>query len=301
MARVSVVIPTHSRPDLLPRAVGSARAAGRDVEVVVVDDASTDGTADLCRSLEGITYVRLPTNQGVAGARNAGLRAASADLIAFLDDDDARLADTLDAQVEVLDRSPEAGMVYSPVLLTTQDGRVTKLEPDERPSGDIFWDLLERNFIYPQSVVVRRACFLRVGEMAAEIPGIDEWDLFVRIAEVYPVALWDSPVALYRLPTSASDQLTTRLSSTFFTLSAAHQLRLLRLPRAAAAPPKRRRAARRRLLDLLSDKLVFSAAAAIAEGSPGAACRALAAAIRLNPARALRPNTLRVLTSGVFA
>src|ERR1044072_6142560 len=58
MPSVSVIIPTHNRPRLLPRAVESAHAGGEDVEVVVVDDASTDETAEVCRELAGVKYIR---------------------------------------------------------------------------------------------------------------------------------------------------------------------------------------------------------------------------------------------------
>src|SRR5258708_2921989 len=91
MPDVSVIIPTHNRPHILPRAVESARNAGRNVELIVVDDASTDDTAKICRALQGIKYIRLEQNQGVAGARNVGLLASSSEYIAFLDDDDLRL------------------------------------------------------------------------------------------------------------------------------------------------------------------------------------------------------------------
>ncbi|MGZ5435060.1 MAG: glycosyltransferase family 2 protein [Pyrinomonadaceae bacterium] len=67
--RASIIITTHSRPRLLLRAIKSARESGADVEVIVVDDASSDQTATLCRSLaDEITYVRVDRNQGVAGA-----------------------------------------------------------------------------------------------------------------------------------------------------------------------------------------------------------------------------------------
>ena len=102
MASISLIIPTHSRPHLLPRAVESALAAGTDVEVVVVDDASTDDTADVCRSMKGINYIRLAHRQGVAGARNAGVLTSSAEYIAFLDDDDLRLPGSLDRQLAIL-------------------------------------------------------------------------------------------------------------------------------------------------------------------------------------------------------
>ena len=111
MATVSVIIPTHARPDLLPRAVDSARQAGTDVEIIVVDDASTDETARVCQGLENIKYVRVERNQGVAGARNLGIFVSTSDYIAFLDDDDLRLPGSLDHQLAALKANPEAGFV----------------------------------------------------------------------------------------------------------------------------------------------------------------------------------------------
>jgi glycosyltransferase involved in cell wall biosynthesis len=90
---------------LLPRAVESALGAGTGVEVIVVDDASTDGTARVCAQLQGIKYIRLDRNQGVAGARNIGLLESSADFIAFLDDDDLRLPGSLDHQLSLFEGS----------------------------------------------------------------------------------------------------------------------------------------------------------------------------------------------------
>src|SRR6185503_4883445 len=103
MSKISIIIPTHSRPHLLPRAVESAHAAGTDVEVIVVDDASVDRTAKVCGELSGIKYVRVDRNQGVAGARNVGLMHAEGEYIAFLDDDDLRLPGSLDLQAQNLD------------------------------------------------------------------------------------------------------------------------------------------------------------------------------------------------------
>src|SRR6187549_1762319 len=99
MYKVSVIIATHSRPNLLPRAVKSAFEAGTDVEVIVVDDASTDETAKVCLKLEGIKYIRIERNQRVAGARNLGILASTADYITFHDDDDLRIPGSLDKQV----------------------------------------------------------------------------------------------------------------------------------------------------------------------------------------------------------
>jgi glycosyltransferase involved in cell wall biosynthesis len=111
MTKVSVIIPTHSRPNLLPRAVDSARSAATEVEIIVVDDASTDQTASVCKSLKGVKYIRLDRNQGVAGARNVGILTSTGNYVAFLDDDDLRLPGSLDLQAAAMEESPEAGFV----------------------------------------------------------------------------------------------------------------------------------------------------------------------------------------------
>ncbi len=140
MPKVSVIIPTYSRPDLLPRAVESAKKAGTDVEVIVVDDASRDETAEVCKDLQGIKYVRLERNQHTAGARNVGIAASGAPFVAFLDDDDWRLPGSLDRQIEILEKNPEAGMIYGQLLTADQEGNVLNNPPSPQnmPEGDIF-------------------------------------------------------------------------------------------------------------------------------------------------------------------
>src|SRR5512132_3122266 len=112
MSLTSIIIPTHNRPHLLAGAVESALAAGSNIEVIVVDDASTDETASVCTSLRGIKYVRLERNQGVAGARNVGLLASCGEYVTFLDDDDLRLPCSVDEQVKLLELDKEAGLVF---------------------------------------------------------------------------------------------------------------------------------------------------------------------------------------------
>src|SRR3712207_3517985 len=137
MPRVSVIIPTHNRAHLLERAVKSARAAGRDVEVIIVDDASTDETPQLCRSFAGVRYVRAERNQKLGGARNLGILASTSDHISFLDDDDLKLPGSLDIQLEALMRNPAAGLVYGQALLGDQDCVPTgNLYPEPCPQGD---------------------------------------------------------------------------------------------------------------------------------------------------------------------
>jgi hypothetical protein len=292
MTKVSIIIPTHNRAALLPRAVESARSAGEGVEVVVVDDASTDNTPEVCRSLAGVRYIRLERNSRQAAARNAAVAATDSEFVAFLDDDDLRLPGSLAAQVAALERDPNAGFVYGPVLY----GDPETCEPTgevslgECPEGDIFWQLVERNFIHIPSVVVRRSCLEAVGGFEPAVTGVEDWGMWMRLAERYTVAAVCKPVAIYRVFTRTSGQTSSdRLK--MCSVSAAAQARALSLPRALAAPRTRRARARTHLLDMLSMSLLTQARADWAEGFRHSALRHFVGALRINPRRAI---TLRV-------
>jgi hypothetical protein len=289
--KASIIIPTHSRAHLLPRAVESARAAGADVEVIVVDDASTDETAAVCQRLEGITYIRSERNQGVAGARNIGILASSADYIAFLDDDDLRLPGSIDRQLEFLESNPQAGFVCGAMIMADQDYRPTgELSVPQHPGGDIFWELLELEFpVMPLCVLIRKECLLRTGLLKRQLAGIDDWDIFVRLAELYPVLVSKEPVGIYRQPTTSSGQ-GSSLRAAQLSRAARHQLQLLQLPRALQSPARRRRQARHRAVNRIADTLLLRAVRCFQAGEYRDACASISVAVRLNPLRALRPQ-----------
>jgi glycosyltransferase involved in cell wall biosynthesis len=205
---VSIIITTYNRPHLLPRAVESALAASRrTVEVIVVDDSSDEDTARVCRNLKNVKYVRTESNQGVAGARNRGIMASRGEYLSFLDDDDVRLAGSLDEQIDALDSAPEAGFVYGQAILGLEDGSLTDdFYPAPCPAGDVFWELLSENFVPCGTAVFRRSCLNRVGLLDSSIPGIDDWDLWVRIAQFYPVLSQERPVMIWRRSTPVSGQ-----------------------------------------------------------------------------------------------
>jgi glycosyltransferase involved in cell wall biosynthesis len=151
--------------------------------------------------------VRAERNRRVAGARNLGVMASRGEYLTFLDDDDLRLPGSLDAQLEALSRSPRAAFVYGRVLVADQDGATgAESYPDELLQGDVFWELLERNFVPCGAALFRRSALLSVGLLDEAIPGVDDWDLWVRLAELYPVVAVEQPVAVWRRPTRASGQ-----------------------------------------------------------------------------------------------
>ena len=295
MPSVSVIIPTFDRPSLLPRAVESAMRAGTEVEVIVVDDASTDSTASVCSHLPGIKYIRLERNQGVAGARNIGLLESTADFVAFLDDDDLRLPGSLDHQLSLFETLPEAGFVAGGVLLGDQHCKPTgKTAVVRAERGDLFWKILELSVhLIPSSIVVRKSCFQEVGLFNRQLAGIDDWDLWTRIAEQRPVLMDPTPVCIYRSATPASKQGSSSLASHLLA-AANHQPKLFSLSRVRTAPSAQRRTVRKMTRRRIADTLSWRAAEELPNGAFRFAASNFVTALRLSPAWAIRPAHLQV-------
>jgi glycosyltransferase involved in cell wall biosynthesis len=281
MASISLIIPTHSRPRLLPRAVESVLAAGTDVEVVVVDDASTDDTAEVCRAMKGINYVRLDHNQGVAGARNVGVLASSAEYIAFLDDDDLRLPGTLDRQLAVLRNTPDAALIYGQALI---GGAIDRFAPDRYPKpcpeGDVFWQLVTQNFIPSGSVIFRRSCLSSTGLLDHSLAGIDDWDLWVRVAALYPVAALDEPVVIWRRPAPDSDQSSARAVEMVALSTRQFRRHWMKMSRAAETSRVVRRRAARQFSQNMATHLVTEAVRSLSCGQVMRANHCVVAALR---------------------
>jgi glycosyltransferase involved in cell wall biosynthesis len=284
MASVSVIIPTHSRPQLLPRAVESAFAAATDVEVVVVDDASTDETANVCHALSGIRYVRLEHNQGVAEARNAGLLASSSEYIALLDDDDERLPGSLDLQLAALHDEPGIGLIYGQALFGgATDCLAQDRYPLSCPAGDIFWQLLVQNFIPSGSVVIRRSCLFSTGLFDRSIAGIDDWDLWIRIAALYPVAALDQPVMIWRRPSPDSKQRSAQAVELVALSTKQFRNRWLKMSRVAQASKAARRKVSREFSQNMASHLAWEAVRSFSCGQVRRANSCVVAALRFHP------------------
>jgi glycosyltransferase involved in cell wall biosynthesis len=217
------------------------------VEIVVVDDGSYDETADVCASFRDVVYVRLDERRGVGYARAAGIAASSGRYIAFLDDDDARLPGSIDRQVAVLEAAPGAALVYGQIYHASQSLAVNSQRRFPRfcPSGDVFWTLIGTNFIPSCSAVVRRSALEAVGGLFHEAMPADDWDLWLRVAERYPIAALPEPVSIYRAPTLWSKQGSSRLADGLLSADVRVLERCAKLPRAIANPRAFHRAVRR--------------------------------------------------------
>lgn len=303
MPKVSIIIATYNRPQLLPRAVKSARQAGSDIEIVVVDDASPGNkTAETCRALSGVRYLRVERNQKLGGARNLGIFASTGEFITFLDDDDLRLPNSLDLQVEALTATPTAALAYGQTLLGDHDCVPTGyVYPIPCPQGDVFWELLERNFISCPSALFRRSSLYQIGLPTTALPGIEDWDLWIRLAELFPVVAVEQPVAIYRRATPHSGQFTSNAADMVRRITAAHRERWLTLPRALKASAAKRRAARRAFSLNMANHLIWETGRSLKRGSLLSAGQNIVTALRLHPLgvsdRLGRPASFRFLYS----
>lgn len=197
---VSVIIPTRNRSALLREAIESVLRVERqrfDLEVIVVDDASDDDTAAVAASYP-VVYLRTE-GVGPSRARNAGLRVARGEFLAFLDDDDVWLPDNVGTQLALLDAHPEYGGVIAQVQLT--DARRTPYgEPEPRGpsrSGWIFEDLLNHP-VQLGSVVLRRSVYEELGGLDPEIRYGEDWEWMLRMARRVQLGRVARPVVLFR-------------------------------------------------------------------------------------------------------
>lgn len=189
MATVSVIIPTHNRAALVGRAVRSAlHQSHRDLEVIVVDDGSTDDTPSVIAGFADtrVRYIVHTMNKGGGAARNSGIEAADGEYIAFLDSDDEWLPDKLERQIAAFQQSDAAvAAIYTGFAVIDAAGRVTAVRIP-RHRGVILSELWCANIVRTVStVVVRRAALRRVGGFDPTLPACQDWDLWLRLAHVY--------------------------------------------------------------------------------------------------------------------
>src|SRR5689334_5715134 len=289
MPPVSIIIPTRNRAHLIARAVDSARAAASDAEIIVVDDASEDETAAVCAGLPNARYLRTRVRLGPGGARNVGILFCTSDYLAFLDDDDLRLPGSIDAQINVLQNRPDAGLIYGKTLFGDQKGHATGDHyPEQCPSGDVFWQLMQQNFIPCPTVVFRRACLLRVGMLDEEASEIADWDLWLRIAELYPVLALPQPVAIWRQSNLTSEQMTSRPDQMHKKIYRLHRDKWTRLERVLEAGVCRRRETSRRFADRMTEQLIWESVTHLKFGTPACFARLVLLIARLYTFAALR-------------
>lgn len=185
--KVSVIIPTYNRSELLKKAIESLEnQSHQNFEIIIIDDCSTDDTAEVVRGMddERIIYLRHDTNKGGSEARNTGIKQATGSFIGFLDSDDQWLPDKLERQLKQFEGQPDVGVVYTGVQVVDEHNQPTrKIVPAYK--GGILPKLFESNCIdTTSSVLVKSEVLDQVQGFDASLPSCQDWDLYIRLAQV---------------------------------------------------------------------------------------------------------------------
>jgi glycosyltransferase involved in cell wall biosynthesis len=200
---VSVVIPVYNNEAFIAAAVKSVLSQTRPpMEIIVVDDGSTDGTAAVLESFrDSIRYV-YQQNRGEPSARNRGIRESTSKYIAFLDGDDLWHSDKLELQMTYLQEHPNCSLVYSDMSTFDENGVIDASVKNRLrmslPGGRIFPALFMTALFGSGSVVLRRECFNKVGYFDEDLLVGSDYEMWLRIARHFELGAVDQPLLRYR-------------------------------------------------------------------------------------------------------
>jgi glycosyltransferase involved in cell wall biosynthesis len=205
MPKVSVIIPVYNGEKYIAQAVNSVlNQTYQDFELIVVDDGSTDRTAEILEKYgDKITYI-YQNNRERSAARNKGICSCSGEYLAFLDADDMWLPHKLKQQVQLLDLSPEIGLAHGIAFFIDESGHRIhqngrQMAGSLESGSEVYKSLLFENIIASPTVMVRKSCFDRVGLFDESMTYTEDWDMWLRIAIHYRVGITRRPLACYRI------------------------------------------------------------------------------------------------------
>ena len=185
---VSVVVPTYNRAHLITRALQSVVSQTfAPLDVIVVDDGSTDGTCErVCIDYPEVTLVS-QSNRGVSAARNHGLSVARGDWIAFLDSDDVWHKSKIERQLGALAKEPRSRICHTDEIWIRNGVRVNPMNKHFKTGGNIFERCLSLCVISPSAVLIHRNVFEDFGSFDEELPACEDYDLWLRLSAKLPI------------------------------------------------------------------------------------------------------------------
>jgi amino acid adenylation domain-containing protein len=199
---VSVIIPAYNSSQFLPAAIESVlRQTYSEIEIIVVDDGSTDDPKGVCDRYPTVKYI-YQSNQGVAIARNTGISASQGAALIFLDSDDCLLPEAVELGVNCLKDRPEAGFVFGSYLfkVINADGSYTTQKLfDEPPAVASYATILAaQHKIQCATVLFRREAIEAVSGFDPSLTVMEDLNLFLRVARTFPIYFHDRVVSEYR-------------------------------------------------------------------------------------------------------
>jgi glycosyltransferase involved in cell wall biosynthesis len=202
----SVIIPSYNNAVFLPEAIESALSQSvPPLEVIVVDDGSTDNTRDIIEPYRRSIRYFFQENKGLAGARNRGIEEARGNLVAFLDADDIWLPEKLERQHECMAQNPKLCLIHSDLWYwDLRSGQKYRRDCGRQEfRGSCYERFFLRNRVLPSTTVIRRECLRKVGAFDEVLRRCEDYDLWFRVAKHYELGYVDEPLVLYRLHQSS--------------------------------------------------------------------------------------------------
>ncbi|MFH2092804.1 MAG: glycosyltransferase [Pseudomonadota bacterium] len=196
---VSVILPTYNRAWIVKEAIDSVLAQDyANVELIVIDDGSTDNTLQLLETYHDQLMVIRQDNKGVSAARNIGIKKSRGRFIALLDSDDTWDKRKISCQVEFFMANPEALICQTEEVWIRNGKRVNPKFKHQKPSGMIFEPSLNLCLVSPSAVMMRRELFDIKGYFDEALTVCEDYDLWLRVSSDLPVFLIDKPYTIKR-------------------------------------------------------------------------------------------------------
>jgi glycosyltransferase involved in cell wall biosynthesis len=250
--KISVIIPNYNRARSIRRAIeGVLAQTYREIEVIVVDDCSTDASVEIIEAVAAadprVRLVRQPRNGGAAHARTAGIEAATSELIAFQDSDDNWLPDKLETQMRAFAELPEEYVaLFGPEIIYGRDGegsgkkygpRRTACVPGPNvriESGDLSGHFVRANIMTLQTVLLKKAAFVSAGGFDPRLRNNEDWDFNIRLSRQGPMGFIEAPLVV--VSDSPDGISKNRKASVFSYLVIFNKLRRMGVEERALAP-----------------------------------------------------------------
>lgn len=184
---VSTIIPTFNRKQTLARAINSVLAQTyQDIELIIVDDGSNDGTQDFIKNNYPSINYKYQENRGVSSARNHGIKIANGEWIALLDSDDAWQPEKIEKQIHEVEQS-DYKLCHTNETWIRNDTALKQQPKHEKKGGWIFEHCLPMCRISPSSAIIHSSIFEEIGLFDESLPACEDYDLWLRVTAQHPV------------------------------------------------------------------------------------------------------------------
>ena len=194
---ISVVIPSYNRKEFLKRSIDSViNQTKKPLEIIVVDDGSTDGTEAMIKSDYDFVKFIKQKNKGVSAARNIGIKVSIGEWICFLDSDDEWKKDKLEKQINAMKSNPGYKFFHSNEIWIKNGIRINQKKKHKKYGGDIFDKCLDMCRISPSSVMIDKTVFDKIGNFNEDLVVCEDYELWLRICDKYRVFFIDEPLII---------------------------------------------------------------------------------------------------------